>query len=612
MSLNLSILLAALAAAPAAPTAAQAPTWAGEVAAIVHRACTGCHRPGQPGPFPLRTYGDVHKRRAFVLEVIEDGYMPPWQPSHGDFVGDRRLSSAEIATVRAWVEAGAPRGDPAAEPAPPAFAAEWQLGTPDLVLEMPDVLEVPAAGPDLVRNFVVPLAIDRLRFVAAVEILPGSAAVHHAVLGLDRTRASRRADARDPAPGFPGMTLGAAAPPDGHFLGWTPGKTARRSEDGMAWRLAPGDDLVLQLHAVPVGKPERVRPRIGLWFTDVPTRQAYELLMLFSEVIDIPRGERAYAVRDHLVLPVPVELHALYPHAHYVCRRMRATVTPPGGAARTLFAIDRWDFDWQDDYRFREPVRLPAGTRVEMEYVFDNSEANDHNPTRPLRRVQFGQESTDEMATLTLSVTVAEPAHRAALALASVDRDLEKLPRAWNLLVQKARLERARGRLGVARDCIERACEISPGAPEVWFERGMVGEAQRRPEEAERSYREALRVDPGHGPSHLQLGAICGRRGDSASALGHFGAALRALPNSPEAHQNFATANFASERLDVAERHYRAALRLAPGYFNARLNLGRVLLVQGRRSAAARELERAAALRPGTPIVEQLLEKARR
>ena len=264
------------------------------------------------------------------------------------------------------------------------------------------------------------------------------------------------------------------------------------------------------------------------------------------------------------MLPVPVALHAIYPHAHYVCRRMSATATLPDGSKQRLFAIDAWDFDWQDDYLYREPVSLPAGTRVEMEYVYDNSEDNDNNPIRPPQRVRFGQESTDEMATLTLSLTVQSPQARDALALASVDRDLEKLPNAWNLLMRKSRLERARRNWGVAQRCIDRACEISPGAPDVWFERGVLAGMRQQPQQAERDFRRALQVDPGHAMSHMQLGTICALRRDDQGALRHFGAAVQALPNAPEAHQNFATANYASDRLDVAERHYRIALRLNP------------------------------------------------
>jgi len=589
--------------------AAQEPTWSGEVAAIVYRSCTPCHRPGQPAPFSLGTYEQVYKKRAFVVEVVESGYMPPWQPTHGDFVGDRRMSAPDLATLKAWAASGAPRGDPAEAPSPPRYASSWQLGAPDLVVQMEDVLEVPASGPDIVRNFVVPVPLEELRYVAAVEILPGNAAVHHAVLGVDRTRLSRQADARDQSPGFPGMTLGAAAPPDGHFLGWTPGKSVRRSPDGMSWRLYPGDDFVIQLHAVPVGKAERVQPRIGVWFTDQAMRQPYELAMLFSEEIDIAPGDTEFVARDHLVLPVPVELHAIYPHAHYVCRKMRAVATLPDGSSRTLFAIDSWDFDWQDDYRYRQPITLPAGTRVAMEYVYDNSDRNENNPSRPVQRVRFGQDSADEMATLTLSLTVRNAEERAALELARVDRDLEKLPEAWNLLMRKSQLERARRNWVIARRCIERACRISPGAPDVWHERGLLAESQQQLEAAERNYLRALEVDPDHALSHMQLGSICGRRGDTEGALRHFGAALRALPSAPEAHQNFATANFASGRLDLAERHYRIALRLDGRYFNARFNLGRVLMAKGQSGAARLELERAAELRPGSRAVSELLQQ---
>jgi hypothetical protein len=143
------------------------------------------------------------------------------------------------------------------------------------------------------------------------------------------------------------MAMGGAVPPDGHFLGWTPGKTARRAPKGEAWRLRPGDDLVLQLHLVPTGKEERVQPEIGLWFTDEPTTRSFAVIALFSEAIDVAPGVADFTLRDEVTLPAPTTLHAIYPHAHRVCRRMRATVQRPGEAtAATLFAIDRWDFDW--------------------------------------------------------------------------------------------------------------------------------------------------------------------------------------------------------------------------------------------------------------------------
>jgi len=585
------------------------PTWATDVAPIVYRSCTPCHRPGQPAPYSFLSYEDFFKKRTFAVEVIESGYMPPWQPTHGDFVGDRSLSQADQATIKKWVAAGGPRGDKDKEPQPPKFATGWQLGHPDMILRMPEVLVVPAKGPDIVRNYVVPIALERLRFVSAVEIRPSNPAVHHAVLGVDRTRQSRQKDAEDELAGFPGMTLGAAMPPDGHFLGWTPGKSVRRAEDGMAWRLHPGDDFVLQLHAVSVGKEEKVQPEIGIWFTDKPTRMVFDLLMLFSEEIDIKPGVTDFALRDHLVLPVPVTVHAVYPHAHYVCRRMRSTATLPDGTVKILFAIDEWDFDWQDDYRYQAPVVLPAGTRIDIEYVYDNSEGNTNNPTRPPKRVRFGQESADEMGTCTFSVTLHNPQDRSKLLMATTDRDLEKLPNAWNLLMRKCQLERERGNFSGAEKAIERACKISPGAAAVWFERGMLAEATHKLELAVRSYRQALAINPKHAMAHMQLGTLFGRSGNDAMALKHFGEAVKVLPNSARAHNNFATANFAANKLALAERHYRLALAISPEYFNAQFNLARVLIGMGKKEAARKELQRAAFLRPGEPAIQQLLKQ---
>ena len=253
------------------------PTWSSDVAAIVYRSCAPCHRPGQPAPYTFLSYDDFFKKRSFAIEVMESGYMPPWQPTHGDFVGDRRVSAADIATVKEWVDAGAPRGDEAQEPKAPVFSAGWQLGQPDMIVRMQDVLAVPASGPDVVRNFVVPIEVERMRYVAAVEIRPGNAAVHHAVLAVDRTSQSRAAAQQDQQPGFPGMTLGAAMPPDGHFMGWTPGKSVRRAEAGLAWRLYPGDDCVVQLHAALTCDPRR--PGAPHWARRAPAGGARELII---------------------------------------------------------------------------------------------------------------------------------------------------------------------------------------------------------------------------------------------------------------------------------------------------------------------------------------------
>jgi tetratricopeptide (TPR) repeat protein len=575
------------------------PTFARDVAPIVHRSCSPCHRPGQPAPFALLSFADVEKRRAQIVEVTQSRLMPPWLVVHGELADDRRLSEQEITTLRRWVEAGAPRGDVAAEPPAPVFASGWQLREPDLIVTAPVALVVAAAGADAVRNLVLPVDVTALRYVEAVEIRPGSRAVHHAVLGVDATRESRRLDAADAEPGFPGMTLGAAVPPDGHFLGWTPGKSVRRNPPGQAWRLRPGDDFVLQLHVVPTGKAEVVQPEIGLWFTAQPTVTTFVPLLLFSERIDIAPGVRDFTLRDHLDLPVPVTIHAIYPHAHYVCRRMRGTVTLPGNEPRVLFGIDAWDFDWQDDYRLREPLVLPAGARLAIEYVYDNSDTNPNNPTRPPRHVRFGQASADEMGTLTVAVAVADAAQRTRLEEATVARQLEKIPDAWNVLLRHAQLARERGDLATATAALARARTISPGSADVVIEQGVCAELAKRPDDARRCYEQALQIDPSRGLAHLQLGALLGRGGDGTGALAHFEQAVRTLPNASIVHNNLATAHFQLGDLAKARTHYERATALDPEYFGSWFNLGRVLRRLGEREPARTALQRAAALRPG-------------
>lgn len=598
--------LALAACGESAPTATL-PTWSEHIAPIVHAHCAPCHRPGESAPFSLLTYADARRKRRQIARVTRDGIMPPWLPADRHFVGDRRLSEAQVDTIQRWVAADTPRGAADAEPEPPTFPTGWQLREPDLIVTAPTPVQVPADGPDLFRNLVLPVPVDRLRYVAAVEIRPENPAAHHGVLALDRTGRARVEDAKDAAPGFPGMQLGGAQPPDGHFIGWTPGKLPRTQPDGMAWRLWPGSDLVLQLHLTPTGKPEAVQPRIGLYFTDVePTVRPYALV-LYSEAIDIPAGESAWRLRDAFTLPVPTTLFGLYPHAHYLCRTMHATATLPDGTVRTLLRIDGWDFDWQDEYVFAEPVELPAATVLAIDYVYDNSSANPTNPHDPPQRVTFGQDSEDEMGTLSLTLVPRSAEERLILHGARIAHDLEKKPWDWALWRDFAIALREVGRVPDAIRALHEALELRADYPAALTDLGICHELTRDLPAAESAYRRALAADPNWPEAHHSLGLLLARGGDPAAALPHFRRALDGLPNMPEIHNNLATAHLQLDQLDAAAKSYRAALTLHPDYFDARLNLGRTLSLQGQTEAARTELQRALTLRPGDQAARELL-----
>jgi hypothetical protein len=178
----------------------QSPTFSRDIAPIVYKNCTSCHRPGQSAPFTLRTYSDFTKRLKLVNEVVSSGQMPPWMPvpGYGEFESERHLTSAEMSLFTRWVEAGAPEGDPALLPPAPAFVEGWQLGKPDLVLELNEPYLLSAAGEDTYRNFVLPIPLASPRYVAGLEFRPGTnRVVHHAFFYVDRSGTARKLDAED-------------------------------------------------------------------------------------------------------------------------------------------------------------------------------------------------------------------------------------------------------------------------------------------------------------------------------------------------------------------------------------------------------------------------------
>jgi hypothetical protein len=392
---NLAALLGAFWAA-ATPA-----TFSHDVAPILYRECAACHRPGGVAPFSLLTYQDAAKRAKLIAAVTGSRYMPPWLPAEPRFHDERKLTAGEIATIARWVEAGAPEGRPGDAPRPPQFADGWQLGKPDLEAEMRAPFSVPAEGPDLYQCFAVPSGSARERWVRALDIRPGNTkAVHHVLLFQDTTGTARK---RDTGAGYPCFGTPGFLPARG-LGGWTPGAVPFRPPEGIPVLLHASADLVLQVHYHPTGRVETDRTRLGLYFTDQkPTRRMMDI-PLGSNAIDIPPGERAYRVTDHFTVPVDVDALAITPHAHYICKQMRAYAVLQDGSKKMLLDIPDWNFDWQQQYTYAAPIRLPSGARVEMEFTYDNSVGNIRNPHHPPERITWGPGSTDEMAGLHLEV----------------------------------------------------------------------------------------------------------------------------------------------------------------------------------------------------------------
>ena len=377
--------------------AGNAPAFTRDVAPILNRHCVECHRAGEVAPFPLSTYREAAPRAKLIAKVTATGFMPPWKPVHGyaAFAGERRLTPGQIATLQQWAAAGAPEGDPKDLPAPPVFKSDWRLGEPDVAIEMPKPYEVPAEGNDVYRCFVLPLNMTEDRWVRAVDFQPSNRKVVHHALFFTTARPIEGDYECFGTPGFlPSSTLG----------GWSPGNAPLTLPENTAMRVPKGSRLVAQIHFHPTGKMEMERSRIGLYFAMKPPTRHIADVGLFSNRIDIPPGATAYKVRDRFELPVNVQAVGIIPHAHLICRDVKGWAVLPNGRKRWLLWIRDWDFDWQDRYWYATPIALPAGTRVEMEFTYDNSAANPRNPNRPPKRVEWGASSTDEMAGLHIQV----------------------------------------------------------------------------------------------------------------------------------------------------------------------------------------------------------------
>jgi hypothetical protein len=508
--------------------------------------CASCHRPGEAAPFSLLTYEDAKKRTSQIAEVTAKRYMPPWLPEPGPlkFEGDRSLTEKEIRLIQRWAESGAVQGEGKLRGSgtPARTSNEWQLGRPDLIVTMPEAYELPASGHDVYRNFIIPVPLTSNRLVRAFEFKPGGSSVHHAFVRIDRGRESRRLDAKDPEPGFGGMhTPPTVQSPEGFFLSWQPGKVVRTNKHGLSWMLEKNSDLVLQVHMQPAGKPERVQCSVGLYFTDKPSPLLPMKVWMRSFDIDIPAGASHHLVEESYVLPVPVEVLAILPHAHYLGREMHGRATLPDGTELPLLSIKQWDFNWQGEYQYQEPVKLPKGTRVSMHYSYDNSTNNARNPNHPPQPVKYGVQSTDEMGELWLQVLVANTNDQQVL-MADAQKQVFKESLAYNQYLLRLNPADARahtdlgktlllmGRRQEAHAFLVQAIALGPDLDDPHYYLGLLFRIEGALENARKEFEAATQLNPENAKAHGNLGLVLAQLGDAVRARQHLSEALRLNP----------------------------------------------------------------------------------
>jgi len=614
-----------ISAVPARVQAAESSvTFSHQIAPILYKNCATCHHPGGSGPFSLLTYKDVLRRGKLIETVTQSRYMPPWlpEPGYGNFADNRRLPDQDVALIKQWVDSGMPQGDLADAPKPPVFSSDWQLGPPDLILHSDASMQVPAGGTDLFRNFILPVPITETKYIRAMEIKPGSPqVVHHANVLIDRTAALRKAHPTDWKQGIAGMEIavpsGDTFDPDSHFLFWKPDTPALIEPTSMPWRLDPGNDLILNMHLKPTGKPEAVDATIGLYFADKPATEHPMLLQLEDDdALDIPANDPNFVVEDQLELPVDVDALGVYPHAHYLGKKMEGYAVLPSvngkaGERKWLIRIDDWDIDRQSVYRFAPPVFLPKGTVIHMRYTYDNSSANVRNPNNPPIRVKAGNRSVDEMGHLWLQVLPrpmknSKQDPRALLEKAWMEDRLRKDPNDQISLYNLASVDMNEGDYKAATSLYRQVLERTPNDALTHTALAAALDASGDWQQARTEYERALTADPENTNARYDLGQLEAQHGDYAAAESGFQQVLAINPKDAGAHAALGAVYAQTQRNPQARQEFETALKLDPNNFDAFYNLASIEAAN-QDLAHATELLQQALKQKDDPDAHQLL-----
>jgi hypothetical protein len=395
----------------AAKPAAGVPTFTKDVAPILYKNCTQCHRPGEIAPMSLLTYEDARPWAKSIRDEVSDGTMPPWHADapHGTFLNDRRLTPAEKAIITQWASSGAPKGDPQDLPPLPSYAEGWTLGKPDAIFEMAEPYKLPADGTIQYEYFYIPTNFTEPKWVKSIEIRPGNREVVHHVLvyyraapDLQRTPVFRQPDpsvARTPAEKSPGVSVNPARqglPPRRLLATYAPGTASQSAPAGTAFRLEPGGIIELQMHYTTRGEATTDRTKVGLTFAAEPAPKEVRPGQFINGSFTLPAGAADVEVKADIEFLQDATLWGIFPHTHLRGKKWDYKMILPDGTTKTILSVPKYDFNWQTYYMFTEPLQVPKGAKIISTAWYDNSAANKANPD-PKMDVRWGDQTWEEM-----------------------------------------------------------------------------------------------------------------------------------------------------------------------------------------------------------------------
>lgn len=340
-----------------------------EIVPILAKNCVACHSQGGIGPFPMDSYERVKGFSLMIREVIRTDRMPPYNadPHVGTWKADMNLSIDDQRTLVNWIEAGAPRSPSSEDPLKKIAvkAPEWELGTPDLVVTMPEY-KIPASGVVDYQYPVVKNPLSEGRWLKASTVKPGDRrAVHHLL-----------------------------SPIGDYAVG---AESTIYDEDTGVW-VEPGGELWVQLHYTPYGRETVDQSRVGMYFYPAGTEPKVKIhqVVIANPMIKIPPNTARHKEVAYLEFPADATIYSIFPHAHYRGENMQIFLKKPGQNEELILSLPKYDFNWQRGYRFETPLKISAGSKIVTRYEYDNSANNPANPD-PNITVTWGEQSHEEM-----------------------------------------------------------------------------------------------------------------------------------------------------------------------------------------------------------------------
>jgi thiol-disulfide isomerase/thioredoxin len=364
-------------------------TYHNRISRIIEGNCLECHRNGGVGPFPLESYADLVGHAGMIRQVVDGRTMPPWFAGNSDdkhtslWANDRSLTESDRADLLAWLAGDKPEGDPADAPQKRHFVDGWTIGTPDLVVQIPEPIKVKATGTMPYQFVTAQTTLDEDKWVQGYEIVPTDrSVVHHVSVNVHEKGAGR---IRDREEGI-----------GGYWAAYVPGNAGQLYPDGFARKLPAGATVSFQIHYTPAGTATQDQLKMGLVFAKSEPKYVITTLSLADTDLNIPPHTADHVETITRPVPEDVNVMAYMAHMHVRGKSFTYELIKPDGRTETLLDIPQYDFNWQLRYDYREPKVVPAGSRVKVTAVFDNSENNPANPD-PSKTVHWGQQTFDEM-----------------------------------------------------------------------------------------------------------------------------------------------------------------------------------------------------------------------